>query len=290
MVSAATLLLFALVLPLRQDRNDRAAPAVPAAQDRSESSTAAADSEGEEAADAVMANADDAVARLTRIADPVAKLSGEGRSERMLFHWNKFADLMNGDGARQGDAGISEITLTSDLSTVRMFGATQFALERALDGRLEMRFEELHRLVVSARDEGLRVVLDDGTTLDAGGTWLRVTRDELDRRYVIRNGGPFDLEVSGSTHLRDVAVLRAGESVEIPITRDAAAIGESGVRADVWQGMVVRAEAGVDRGEAAGQLVLSGEGTAEVGGAKIVLTGQRVLVRRPRIERSSDDD
>ena len=125
---------------------------------------------------------------------------------------------------------------------------------------------------------------------DAGGTWLRVTRDELDRRYVIRNGGPFDLEVSGSTHLRDVAVLRAGESVEIPITRDSAAIGESGVRADVWQGMVVRAEAGVDRGEAAGQLVLSGEGTAEVGGAKIVLTGQRVLVRRPRIERSSDDD
>ncbi|MBK6941141.1 MAG: hypothetical protein IPH13_13245 [Planctomycetes bacterium] len=292
MVSAAALLLFACVLPSPQDRNDRAATAAPAPQERVEAATDADENatDADETGEVVMANADDAVARLTRIADPVAKLSGEARSERMLFHWNKFADLMNGDGARQGDAGISEVTFTSDLSTVRMFGATQFSLERALDGRLEMHFDELHRLVVSARDEGLRVVLDDGTTLDAGGTWLRVTRDELDRRYVIRNGGPFDLEVSGSTHLRDVAVLRAGESVEIPITRDSAAIGESGVRADVWQGMVVRAEAGVDRGEAAGQLVLSGEGTAEVGGAKIVLTGQRVLVRRPRIERSSDDD
>lgn len=292
MVSAAALLLIATVIPSLQDRNDRAAaPAAasaPANADR-ESAGDAAEAEVDDS-EAVTANADEAVARLTRIADPVAMLSGEGRSERMLFHWNKFADLMSGDGARQGDAGISEITLTGDLSTVRMFGATQFALERGVDQRLEMRFEQLHRLVVSARDEGLRVVLDDGTTLDAGGTWLRVTRDELDRRYVIRNGGPLDLEVSGNTHLRDVAVLRAGESVEIPITRDAAAIAESGVRADVWQGMVVRAEAGIERGEAAGQLVLSGEGTAEVGGAKIVLTGQRVLVRRPRIERNSDDD
>ncbi|MBL8765721.1 MAG: hypothetical protein JNL94_00045 [Planctomycetes bacterium] len=287
MVSAAALMLIAVLLPSPQDRGGRAS-AAPAAPERID---AAADAEAPDDADeTVVANADVAVAKLARIADPVAKLNGEARSERMLFHWNKFADLMSGDGARQGDAGISEITLTEDLSTVRMFGATQFALERGADGRTEMRFEQLHRLVVSARDSGLRVVLDDGTTLDAAGTWLRVARDELDRRYVIRNGGPLDLEVSGSTHLRDVAVLRAGETVEIPITRTDEAIAESGVRADVWEGMVVRAEAGVERGEAAGQLSLAGEGTAEVGGAKIVLTGQRVLVRRPRIERSSDDD
>jgi hypothetical protein len=285
MVSAAALMLLATCLPLPQDRDARAS-GVPVTEQAPQD---AGDADGGDE-DAVVANADVALARLTRIADPVAKLNGEARSERMLFHWNKFADLMSGDGGRQGDAGISEITFTSDLSTVRMFGATQFAIERGADGVTQLRFDELHRVIVSTRDEGLRIVLDDGTTLVAAGTWLRIARDELDRRYVIRNGGPLDLEISGSTHLRDVAVLRAGESVEIPITRGDAAIAESGVRADVWQGLVVRAEAGVERGEAAGQLVLSGEGTAEVGGAKIVLTGQRVLVRRPRIERTSDDD
>lgn len=213
------------------------------------------------------------VARLTRLSDPVAWLDGEAQAERPLFHFDKVAVLVAGDGLRQGPHGSSELALTRVFGTIRHFGETRLFVDPADGGGVMLRYEKLRRLHVQSAAAGLTLALPGGTRLRADSAAnFQVAMDEFDRRITIRNAGPAEIRIDGPRRPGQVAAVAAGESVELPLL--AGALESPALAAGRtwrWQGREVRAEPTLSIVEGGDGLVLSGMGTAVIGGARIRL-------------------
>lgn len=222
------------------------------------------------------------VARLTRLADPVALLDGEARVEKMLFYWEKSAMLRVGDGVRQGVAGFSEVFFPDDRSEIRSYGETHLTIEPG-DSRLHVvRFQDLSRTIVELRDVRTRLLLPGGTTLEAENTWIRVGRNELGGSLIIRNAGPSDVHIEGPVVPVGVAALAAGHEVRIPLVEKSPVPAED-EQVDTWENRLIRLGPGVQSTKTDMDLHLDGEGFARVGGARIrIPPGGSMRVWRPR--------
>ncbi len=221
------------------------------------------------------------IARLTRLADPVAYLDAESQAEQPLFHWDKAELLRAGDGVRQGVAGCSEVFFLDDRSEVRLYGQTHLLVETDSAGGHVLRLRDLRCAVFDLKTAATRVVLPGGTEVSGRGTWFRIIRDELNRRYVIRNAGPAELSLAGPVLPPDTAGVPAGHEVGIPVV-EADPQPEQQV-VDVWEGKVLRLERGVLPTRVGADLFLEGEGLARVGGARIrLVAGGRTRIFRPR--------
>ncbi len=219
------------------------------------------------------------VARLTRLGDPVAYLDGEARAESTLFHWDKSRLVRVGDGVRQGPAGIGEVFFLDDQSEVRLFGAAHMTVEATDESQRTLRFLSVRRAVIDLKGLETRILLPGETTIRGNGTWLRITRDEFDRRYIVKNAGPGPVTVEAAALPQGKLTLTPGRVVEVTITVPSRVDGPD----DFWNGYRIRLDDGVrlvDRGDV---LVLEGEGVAHVGGAKIrVESGRTAKIWRPR--------
>lgn len=219
------------------------------------------------------------VARLTRLSDPVAYLDGEARAESTLFHWDKSRLVRVGDGIRQGPAAIAEVFFNDDQSELRFFGDTHMIVEESDEAKRTLRFHSLRRALVDLKSIETRLLLPGDATIRGSDTWLRITLDEFDRRYIVKNAGPGVVTVEAPAMPQGKLTLTAGRVVEITIAvppRDAAP-------EDYWNGYRVRLDDGVRRVDRGEVLELEGQGVAQVGGAKIRLeSGRTAKIWRPR--------
>ncbi len=237
------------------------------------------------------------VARVTRIADPVAALDTQARDERMLFHWDKSASIVVGDGVRQGVAGISELFFFDDKSLVRSFGEATMFVTAADDQRHVIRADACARLAVESKEIPLTIELPGGTVLEAKQTFFRVQLDDLGRKWLIRNAGGGEIKVSGVVPPAGTPTIAAGHEMSIPVpvapgdpvAQAAGATdpanpspGSAGGTVDVWRGSTIRLGPGLHATKKDEDLELEGPGVAQVGGARLVLEdGSRVTVWRP---------
>ncbi len=251
------------------------------------------------------------VARVTRLADPVAAIDTEARNERMLFHWDKSVGIRVGDGMRQGVAGMGELLFTDDNSLVRSFGEATMYVTEASAQRHALRCDACARLSFEVKDIPLRIELPGGSVLLAQNTQFRVQLDDLGRRYVVRNAGAGNIKVSGTLVPPGTDTITAGHEMPLPvpvaptdpvaIAADAATSNSNADAAgadastqpappasrapdavDVWQGSTIRLGSGARATKKDSDLELEGPGVAQVGGARFVLeAGSRVTVWRP---------
>ena len=233
----------------------------------------------------------DTVARLTRLADPVAFLDSEARVEKTLFHWEKSAYMRVGDGARQGVAGFGEIYFLSDGTEIRMFGECHLTIRSSQDGHHLVQFQDLTRSVFDMGTDQTRIELPGGTVVTGSKTWLRLGKDEMNTAWIIRNAGPSGVVVSGSVLPIGDATVDAGEQVKILLPApehellDAAEKADPGLETqDRWEGRMIHLGQGVEATKTDTDLILSGEGLARVGGARIRLPegGRRIRMWRAR--------
>ena len=77
----------------------------------------------------------------------VALLDGEAETEKVLFHWEKSAYMVEGDGLRQGIAGFGEIYFLSDGTEIRLFGEAHLFVTVSRDGQHVVQFREMTRSI-----------------------------------------------------------------------------------------------------------------------------------------------
>lgn len=225
------------------------------------------------------------VARLTRLADPVAWLDGEARAERVLFFWNKAAPLRVGDGVRTGAAGIAELYYPDDQTEIRLFGEALIRLGPVTANERLLDVVALRRAFANLRGPETVWKLPGGTEVRAADTVVRLELDEFDRRWRIRNAGPGEVRVKGPVTPIEFAAVPAGHEVAIPLVESAprAVTADSQETLEHWEGQVVRLGPGVRSSKRDERLVLEGAGLARVGGARIVVRdGRAVTLRKPR--------
>lgn len=224
------------------------------------------------------------VAILTRLTDPVAYLDAEARAEKTLFHWEKKHELREGDGWRQGVAGLSEIYFLDDASNIRCFGETHAFLS-ATQTEHRLKLHAVRRLLVEARTIPVVLDLPGGTTVTFSDTVLRFELDDRDHRWHIKNDGPGEVRLAGPLLPPGTAAVAAGHELDLP--RLVAAPGDapptpSNSTRDVWAGRVVETTGDIRTIRRSNEIEFEGSGTASVGGARIVLNGSRVRVWKPR--------
>lgn len=222
--------------------------------------------------------------RLTRLADPVAWLDAEARTERHLFFFDKRADLRVGDGVRQGVAGLSELAF-EDYLRLRLFGDTEVWLESEAATAHVLRFVRVHRAAIDVPAGSTATIqLPGGYALTATDTWFRVAVDELGRRYEVKNAGPGEVRVVGPTVPDGAAAVAAGGETELTMVEEPAAVAARAVSrpGDVFEGLAVRLQDGQESVREGDALVVRGAGTARIGGARVrIPAGAALRVRRP---------
>jgi len=228
----------------------------------------------------------DSIAVLTRLADPVAMLDGEAQAEKMLFHWEKTVYLRRGDGVRQGVAGIAEVLFLDDQSEIRLFGECQMTLASSQADERVIQFRDLARSVIKLKSVRTRLELPDGTSVTGQNTSLRLGQDEMGRVWVIRNAGPTGVVVAGPVVPVLDSMVDAGQQVKIPINRESRPeLSESdAVSQDRFEGRLIYLGPGVEATKTDTDLILTGEGLARVGGARVRLPpgGRRIRMWRAR--------
>jgi hypothetical protein len=228
--------------------------------------------------------------RMVRLADPVAFLDGEARREDMLFFWDKFRAVEVGDGIRQGVAGISELTIAGSaaVAVVRSFGDTHLLVESIEQGRVTLDVRIFSRMFCALDAEELVLKLPEGYELRASETTFQLHWDDLGRRFVVENAGAGVVRLQGPIQPLDFDTLEAGDRVEItmkvPAPPNAAAERLVAIaREEVWAGRTILLGQGVESTKQDQDLVLQGDGTAWVGGARIVVRGgSPMYLRDPR--------
>jgi len=223
---------------------------------------------------------------LIRLADPVAFLDGEARREVFLFYWDKLRSLRPGDGVRQGVAGISEINFAgkSSHANIRMFGDTYVLVEKIEPDRRFLTVHLFGRMLCRARGGEMILKLPRGNEMRAKNTVFSFGWDTMHINMVVQNVGPGTVALTGPIMPLNISTLEPGGKVEIPMNVSPEPPGRVTPtdRTHVWSGRVIGLGPGVESTKEGGAIVLSGEGTAWVGGARIVVRGRPITVRDPR--------
>ena len=217
---------------------------------------------------------------VTRFSDKVTVAFARTGQEKTLFYINKTILLEERDRVNQGSGAHSECRF-EDGTLISFFSSASIRFEELVEKRHTVLLETFTRFRLNALNE-LVVILPGATRLSVQGGEAYV---ELDEGWIhVRNAGQNDLHLSGHLLEAKDRVVHPGERITIPVHDPELAGLLKPVVVRRVEGLMVKTTGSYRFEERPGFIRLfrsdTGDGTAVVGGARILLDpGEEMLLR-----------